>query len=744
MDAGRLVGLATLALLLLLPAGAQAHYPRAQETALIGAQHMREHMKIWRVQDRARAEWQKMTPAERRRARRAQRRADRRAYVRAQAAADEPSEVGQWAAPFVMTSNYKGYAIHAAMLRTGKVLMWGYPIHVEQAAWRGNESYAWLWDPSLGSGANAVEDVTPVIGGENVSIYCSGMSFLPDGRVLVVGGTLTWGEDDPDFPTYTEFAGLDTAILFDPATESWTGLPRPAGSDGRWYPTQTTLPDGRTLVISGLSGESPGGRLNNTLEIYDAEGGSPVLLDSAAQRRDTELYPHIFTMPDGDLLMAGPNPDDSARFDLDNLADPWTDLPELSGQRIGGNAVLLPEGPAGSTRVAAIGGRPYGALPLTTNEMIDLDDASPSWSSFPALNVQRSYPNTVLLPDRSMVTVGGDDRVEQPWPTFPEKAVELYDPVTNSWETGPPQAEKRAYHSTAVLLPDGRVLSTGDDLNPTGDGSRAGASPNDTGEIYSPPYLFKGPRPVISSAPDAVRWNVPFGVGTSSDVDEAVLIAPAATTHGNDMNQRLVPLQTVGTSDGGVTVQSPPSANIAPPGWYMLFLVNDGVPSVASWVRLDPNAGDEPITPPPDPNPDPDPDPDPDPQPDPDPTPDPGPGDPVEPEEPGDFSAPALRLRFAERTWLDKLRRYGRLNVRVTVDEPATVQLKFFRGDRRVARTRGEMDAGRRTFELRPRRRTLRWLRHAEEPRLRFTAVAVDQADNDTAWSRLLKPALRR
>ena len=181
-----------------------------------------------------------------------------------------------------MTSNYQGYGIHAAMLHTGKVLMWGYPIHVEQQdAWRGNESYAWLWDPSKGYGSDAVEDVTPVIGGENVSIYCSGMSFLADGRLLLVGGTLTWGVNDPDFPTYTEFAGLNRALLFDPATETWTEMPRPSGSHGRWYPTQMLLPDGRTFVISGLSDVSPGGVLNDTLEIYDANGGSPTLLDSA-------------------------------------------------------------------------------------------------------------------------------------------------------------------------------------------------------------------------------------------------------------------------------------------------------------------------------------------------------------------------------------------------------------------------------------------------------------------------------
>ena len=86
---------------------------------------------------------------------------------------------------FVMTSNYEGYAIHAAMLHTGKVLMWGYPIHVDQVAFRGNESYAWLWDPSKGYGADSVESVTPEFNGQNVSIYCSGMSFLPDGRTIV-------------------------------------------------------------------------------------------------------------------------------------------------------------------------------------------------------------------------------------------------------------------------------------------------------------------------------------------------------------------------------------------------------------------------------------------------------------------------------------------------------------------------------------------------------------------------------
>jgi hypothetical protein len=297
---------------------------------------------------------------------------------------------------------------------------------------------------------------------------------------------------------------------------------------------------------------------------------------------------------------------------------------------------------------------------------------------------------------------------------------------------GPSQVETRAYHSTALLLPDGRVLSTGDDLNPTSDGTRLGSSPDDTGEIYSPPYLFAGPRPVISSAPGAVRWDVPFGVGTAGDIDDAVLVAPAAVTHGNDMNQRLVPLQMVATHAGGLTLESPPSANVAPPGWYMLFLLNDGVPSMAKWVLLDDAAADVPAVPP-DPVQPPEPDPEPGTDPEPGPTPDPG------PEVTPDLVGPTLRLDFAEGRWLKQIRRTGKLRVHVTVDEPATVELQLLRRGHRVARAGAEIGTDTHRFDLHARHRTLKWLRHARAPRLRFSVVAVDAAENDTAWARLLR-----
>jgi hypothetical protein len=124
---------------------------------------------------------------------------------------------------------------------------------------------------------------------------------------------------------------------------------------------------------------------------------------------------------------------------------------------------------------------------------------------------------------------------------------------------------------------------------------------------------------------------------------------------------------------------------------------------------------------------------------------DPGDGSAPGPDPLPDFAGPTLRLHFAERGWLGRLRRQGRLAVRVEVDEPATVALTLFRARQPVARARVELNrAGTRRTELRLRRSPWRWLRQARAPRLRFSVVAIDAAKNDTAWSRLLTPALRR
>jgi len=163
--------------------------------------------------------------------------------------------------------------------------------------------------------------------------------------------------------------------------------------------------------------------------------------------------------------------------------------------------------------------------------------------------------------------------------------IELWNKQTGQWTLGPEQTEARAYHSTALLLPDGRVMSAGDESNGDGDPAHV-----DTAEIYEPPYLHKGPRPQIASVSDQIQTGAGFGVTTpDTNIAGASLVAPGAVTHGVDMNQRVIQLDvTHGT--GCVSVRAP-TANVAPPGYYMLFLLNDqGVPSVSKFVKLQASA----------------------------------------------------------------------------------------------------------------------------------------------------------
>jgi hypothetical protein len=244
------------------------------------------------------------------------------------------------------------------------------------------------------------------------------------------------------------------------------------------------------------------------------------------------------------------------------------------------------------------------ATPKSSTEIYD-ETGPNSWAAGAAMNVARSHLNTVLLPDLSMVSIGGglgSDHGNQyaVSSTGAERRVDLYNPTTKAWHLGAAQVEARAYHSTALLLPDATVVSAGDDFNgapttsdPTGAGT---GTESDTAEVYEPPYLFnqdgtRAARPTISSAPDFVAWGNTFHVDTpNTDVTKAVLVAPGATTHANDMSQRAVPLA-LAKESGGVRLTAPPapngSADVALPGYYMLFLLNaNGVPSVARWMSL--------------------------------------------------------------------------------------------------------------------------------------------------------------
>jgi hypothetical protein len=478
----------------LLSAGATEAEMRAIETALLGPEHAAEHAA-------ARAA---LRPAARGDLTETSRAAisSEGAPVRA---AGPRSEVGAWTqGPFAIPT----YAIHSVLLPTGKVLFWGRPPAPTGSGTRPNFSDAALWSPWLGTGPVAFTDVDPPVmdvdgpGGQDpvkAPIFCSGETLLPTGEVLVAGGTLIYAGTFSD-DEYTDWAGLQTLFTFDPWSETWTRQPNMA--EGRWYPTQTLLADGRTTIAGGFGDLPPGGLLTNTVEVFNPPtqvgGQGTVVPQPTADRAGLGLYPRMFSVGD-DVIVTGPSKALTATLDTTSFT--WTEsLRTMSRSRIAGNAVRRPGDPSGSDTFTSLGGfdrslSPGPFYPATeTSETIDLD-GSATWKADAPLNVARANANLVLLPDGSMVEVGGGSGFQDGgdpelgaaggYVTYADgraRQIEVYDPDSNSWLLGPAQEEDRTYHSTALLLPDGRVFSAGDDHYPLEPGG--GLSPRQCRDLF--------------------------------------------------------------------------------------------------------------------------------------------------------------------------------------------------------------------------------------------------------------------
>jgi hypothetical protein len=208
-------------------------------------------------------------------------------------------------------------------------------------------------------------------------------------------------------------------------------------------------------------------------------------------------------------------------------------------------------------------------------EILDTSQSAPKWRYTGSMRNARLLHNNIMLPDGKALVVGGGLAFKWTNPVF---VPELYDPVTETWTVMATQKASRMYHSTALLLPDGRVLSSGQDF---GVYSRYG-------EIYSPPYLFRGPRPVVTGVPASVSngAQLQFESPDAADIAKVVLIRPGSATHEIDTDQRNVPMS-FQVSGSTITAQVPANVNLVPPGYWMLFAVNgSGVPGVAPWVRI--------------------------------------------------------------------------------------------------------------------------------------------------------------
>jgi len=456
------------------------------------------------------------------------------------------------------------FVVHAAMLHTGKVLLWAGTAEV------GDPLTSRLWDP-------ATDARTSQSYGED--LFCSGHAFLPDGRLCVAGGA--------------PGGSMNSTHIFDPATETWTKVTNM--NQARWYPTVLTLANGRVLAASGTGASG--------IEIYDpgAGPGGTWTLVAGASRTFPELYPSLHLLPSGEVFYsrcgwqgAATTDTRTAYLTLALMGAPsgtWSPLGQQQfHDRQEGTAIMQIDATVTPprTRVWVIGGGAFGA-PATRNpqsvETIDLTTTgAAAWDTPPrTMTYPRTNVNAVLLPDGTMFIVGGQRAGK--WAADPQPVLEaeIFDPVSGTFTVTSAMSFPRQYHSVAVLLPDGRVLCAGG-IDPT----QAERDQRQM-EVFSPGYLDAGLRPAITGAPSNAAYGAVVTVATTtpSQVASVVLIRPNAVTHHTDAGHRLIRLPIVATTAASLDIRMPADGRIAPPGWYMLFLVNNHrVPSPAHWIRL--------------------------------------------------------------------------------------------------------------------------------------------------------------
>ncbi|MEO5823789.1 MAG: galactose oxidase-like domain-containing protein [Vicinamibacteraceae bacterium] len=472
---------------------------------------------------------------------------------------------GEWASgaqaiPLKGPGTIQG-VVHAALLRTGKVLF----ITADETTL--------VWDP---------EDVTAAAFQEprnqphsmpgGYSQLCGHHVFLSDGRLLCVGGggygsnpLARWG------------------FKYDPLANTWERTSTPM-SDSRWYPTAVALGDRRVLIACGHG--------TGEMDIYDESTDTFTHVDLDAKPFPS-LYPGLHLLPNNSIFYtrtgwgtagAGGGPfrgdDQSAFFTLTaRHAGSWTAIAPAARDitdRTKGMSVMILDATRRHARVLAFGG-----ADATTNNTYETCDASSmsagtAWSApipFPD-GEHRSLCSAVLLPDGNVFLSGGIQRSISP--------CAMFDPRTDTWSRAAELAGARDYHSMSLLLPSGKVMVAG--------------WQNANIDIYSPPYLFNGPRPVIRSAPQIVGYGQRFDIEVpeAQDITRIVLVRPSAVTHQTDTEQRVIELSFFNARMRGqrdTLALTAPDADalhaLAPPGYYMLFVLNhEGVPSVATWIRL--------------------------------------------------------------------------------------------------------------------------------------------------------------
>lgn len=468
------------------------------------------------------------------------------------------------------------HAVHAILLHTKKVLLFS---GIVESAGFALESYE--WDPATG-------DITTTdIATMPVDLFCCHHVTLEDGRVLTVGGSDAVDDDG----IYVDHWGINAICIYDqskPLAARWEKIGEM--DTVRWYPTLVTLPDGSLAVFSGIS-RSP--THISTVELlkepFKGPGYSTQTL--AGSEKSFPSYPGMLLAKGGKVFHCGTTWDyrgtgtntPIGTFSFTKTGpgtSAWHDegtSPHVDN-REEGTFVLLP--PAQDGKILVLGGGFYTShgphstgSDLKSAEILDTQSSPVRWRRIDDMDQPRVNPTAVLLPDGKVLVIGGHDSYKWSASLVASNQANIYDPVFDEWKPVGTMGTLRIYHSSALLLPDGRVLTAGG----VGNGNQQNM------EFYRPPYFFNGDRPTITSVsrddgPDGkISYGGEFLITTPNamDIRKVALMRSGSVTHHTDTEQRYVALEFVPLSDTLLKVGVISDPTVAPPGYYMLWIIDD-------------------------------------------------------------------------------------------------------------------------------------------------------------------------
>lgn len=477
----------------------------------------------------------------------------------------DPKIEGLWGPVFPLPN----VAVHASLLPNGRVLFWGRRDRPD-GTMDEHECTPQIWNPDDGAVVPTPQPEKP--DGTKFNLFCSGHSFLPDGRLFVAGGHIK------------DSHGENQASTFDWRTGRWDALP--PMNDGRWYPSVVSLSDGSVLVASGSYFDAERNQVTNNSNPQIWNGIEWRTLNAKV----LSLYPRLHLLPNGDVFVAGTDPFGFA-LRTDGIGS-WEPAPS----RAGGDRQYAPSVAVTPGRIVFVGGgnEAGSGAPFASTESVDFDQEHPKWHAVASMHSRRRQHNGTLLADGSLLVTGGtrgggfDGGFNDLSPGQPVHEAELFDPREGSWTVLAAEAADRCYHSTAVLLPDGTVLSAGGgEYFPNGQPIPP-EHVHRSGQIFSPPYLFRGDRPILSDvSPEGVRYGTTFDVTAhGTTISRLVLIGLGSVTHSFNSGQRFIEL-TFTKTQNSLVAKAPVDGNTCPPGWYMLFALSpDGVPSIAKMMQV--------------------------------------------------------------------------------------------------------------------------------------------------------------